>query len=233
MTTMNLSLREARMVLERLVLVAGVDAGLVPSIRECALFSAVSGPAGFEAVEANMDALRGADPGKVKILEEGGTTAIDGQGLHAWFGVFPLVDLLSEQMQDGHSAMVRVTGFIAPEELQAAVPIGRRQGLAVSADLDDHGVWRAQRTTGGQDPIMDIIRNGIPVNDSLWWRLFDESDKALAPDSFESRRHAGALIVEADGRVIGRQDEDDTDLSMLTAASSASAGADIGKVGRS
>jgi hypothetical protein len=37
------------------------------------------------------------------------------------------------------------------------------------------------------------------------------------PDSFESRRHAGTVRVEADGRVVGRNDEDETDLSMLTA----------------
>ena len=78
------------------------------------------------------------------------------------------------------------------------------------------------------------FHDGTPVDAELWWRLFDESDKALAPDSFESRRHAGALIVEADGRVIGRQDEDDTDLSMLTGADKvAAARENFEKVGQS
>ena len=42
----------------------------------------------------------------------------------------------------------------------------------------------------------------------------------LAPDSFESRRHAGTIRVEADGRIIGRNDEDETDLSLLTSDAS-------------
>jgi hypothetical protein len=31
-----------------------------------------------------------------------------------------------------------------------------------------------------------------------------------------SRRHAGPIIVTEDGRVIGRQDDDETDFSLLT-----------------
>lgn len=219
MRVMTLSLREARMVLERLVLVAGIDAGLVPSLRECALFSAALGPAGFEGIEANMNALRGADPKRLKMSDEGGRVVLDGHGLHAWFGIHPLVDLLCEQLHEGRSAKVRVTGFAQADELAVAAPIGLRQGISVAIRFQDGEAFvTAQRAANGADPVMDIILNGTPVNAELWWRLFDESDKALAPDSFESRRHAGALIVEADGRVIGRQDEDDTDLSMLTGA---------------
>lgn len=219
MTVMTLSLREARMVLERLVLVAGVDAGLVPSLRECALFSAALGPAGFEGIEVNMNALRGADAKRLTMSDEGSKVVLDGQGLHAWYGAHALVDLLAEQLQDGTSAKVNATGFARPEELAVVVPIGERQGISVAINFQGgEALLTAERAASGADPVMDIILHGTPVDADLWWRLFDESDKALAPDSFESRRHAGALIVEADGRVIGRQDEDDTDLSMLTGA---------------
>lgn len=50
----------------------------------------------------------------------------------------------------------------------------------------------------------------------MWWPLYKASLEALAPDSFESRRHAGTVRVEADGRIVGRVDEDETDLAMLT-----------------
>lgn len=224
MTAMTLSLREARMVLERLVLVAGVDAGLVPSLRECALFSAAHGPVGFEGIEASMNALRGADPKRLTMSDEGGKVVLDGHGLHAWYGVHPLVDLLAEQLHDGRRAEMRVAGFAEPAELRVAVPIGQRQGISVAINFQDgEALVNAEHAANGADPVMDIILNGTPVDADLWWRLFDESDKALAPDSFESRRHAGALIVEADGRVIGRQDEDDTDLSMLTGANKVAA----------
>lgn len=62
-----------------------------------------------------------------------------------------------------------------------------------------------------------IRRNGLTVDAALWWQLFHRSAEALAPDSYVSRRHAGPIIVEADGKVIGRQDEDETDLSLLIA----------------
>lgn len=234
MTAMTLSLREARMVLERLVLVAGVDAGLVPSLRECALFSAALGQAGFDGIEANMNALRGADPKRLTMSDEGGV--LDGQGLHAWFAIHPAVDLLAECLHDGLPAEVRLRGFARPEELATVVPVGRQAGLDVSIgrDGDDAILTAGLASCNGIDPVTDIILHGTPVNAELWWRLFDESDKALAPDSFESRRHAGALIVEADGRVIGRQDEDDTDLSMLTGADKvAAARENFEKVGQS
>ena len=62
-----------------------------------------------------------------------------------------------------------------------------------------------------------IRRNGVRVEAALWWTLYHRSADALAPDSYLSRRHAGPIIVEADGKVIGRQDEDETDFSLLLA----------------
>ena len=61
------------------------------------------------------------------------------------------------------------------------------------------------------------VAGGLVVNAALWWELYHRSADALAPDSYMSRRHAGPIIVEADGKVIGRQDEDETDFSLLLA----------------
>jgi hypothetical protein len=217
---MILSLREARMVLERLVLVTGIDAGLVPSLRDCALYSAALGLGGFEQVEANLRALRHGNPGDLELVETDAGLELRGHGLHAWFAVDPLADLLAETMNGDEDAEVLVTGFTHPAELRCAEAAGQRLGLIVSVAVtgDDARVTARRVPSNGPDVIMDIVRNGLPVDAGQWWRLFEHSEKALAPDSFESRRHAGAIIVEADGRVIGRQDEDDTDLNMLVGA---------------
>ena len=62
------------------------------------------------------------------------------------------------------------------------------------------------------------MREAVAVDiGSLVDLLGHASHEALAPDSFESRRHAGTIRVEADGRITGRNDEDETDLAMLAA----------------
>lgn len=65
--------------------------------------------------------------------------------------------------------------------------------------------------------VLDRIRHdGLPVQPSLWWTLFDRSSEALAADTVQSRRHAGPIRVEDDGSIVGRQDDDETDMSLLT-----------------
>ena len=64
-----------------------------------------------------------------------------------------------------------------------------------------------------------MVKSGFPVLGTLWWRLYHVSNTALAADNPVSRRHAGHLIVQDDGSVIGRRDvDDDTDLRLFLAA---------------
>jgi len=58
------------------------------------------------------------------------------------------------------------------------------------------------------------LRDGFAVSRALWRTLYDRSGEALTPDSIESRRHAGPVMVDAHGRVHGR-DDDDTDFELL------------------
>jgi hypothetical protein len=62
----------------------------------------------------------------------------------------------------------------------------------------------------------DVLQNGLSIETDLWWRIYSLAQKALAPDSVVSRRHAGPVIVNDDGTIIGRKDSDDeTDLRFL------------------
>jgi len=73
------------------------------------------------------------------------------------------------------------------------------------------------------DPLLDeILENGTPIAEDLWWRVWALAQTALAPDTDISRRHAGAVIVMPDGSVIGRTDNDDeTDPAFMLATAKA------------
>ena len=88
---------------------------------------------------------------------------------------------------------------------------------------------RAEVTASGHDAVLRVIADGLndpdlilqtaladgtPVPKALWEELYALSHDALTPDSIESRRHAGPVMVDAQGRVHGR-DDDDTDFSLL------------------
>jgi hypothetical protein len=65
--------------------------------------------------------------------------------------------------------------------------------------------------------LWDLLQQGAPIEAELWWRIYHLAQKALTPDSVVSRRHAGPLIVNDDGTVVGRKDTDDeTDINFLT-----------------
>jgi hypothetical protein len=67
------------------------------------------------------------------------------------------------------------------------------------------------------DPLLrELQQDGVLIEAELWWRIYHLAQRALTPDSVVSRRHAGPLIVNDDGTVIGRKDNDDeTDIGFL------------------
>ncbi|MBS7705334.1 hypothetical protein KIO73_18745 [Chelatococcus asaccharovorans] len=220
---MRASLRESRMVLERLMQVVRIDEGLVPSLRDCALYSAALGLGGFPAVSAHLELLRGAAPERVKLVADSPLT-VDGGGQHAWVVAELVVDLLVAEARTSAAggremAEARVLNVVEPEELGVAAAIARRHGFAVelSRGERDAGARLVLRPASADapDPLQRIRLEGLPVAQDLWWQLFHRANEALAVDTIQSRRHAGPIRVEEDGRVVGRQDDDETDFSLL------------------
>ncbi|CAH1654832.1 hypothetical protein [Chelatococcus asaccharovorans] len=221
-SAMRASLRESRMVLERLMQVVRIDEGLVPSLRDCALYSAALGLGGFPAVSAHLELLRGAAPERVKLVADSPLT-VDGGGQHAWVVAELVVDLLVAEARTSAAggremAEARVLNVVEPEELGVAAAIARRHGFAVALSREDEaGVRLVLRPASADaaDPLQRIRLEGLPVAQDLWWQLFHRANEALAVDTIQSRRHAGPIRVEEDGRVVGRQDDDETDFSLL------------------
>ena len=61
-----------------------------------------------------------------------------------------------------------------------------------------------------------IKKHGYEVAESTWRGMHALSNRALAPDSVVSRRHAGPVVLADDGRLLGRvPGDDDFDMNML------------------
>lgn len=218
---MNVSLRESRMVLERLMQVVRVPEGLVVSLRDCALYSAALQLGGFPALKGNLQSLNGADPSRMKLADD---RTLDAGGLHAWFVAEAVSDLAIAAARGGEADAVRVVNVMQSAELGVVSAFAHPHGFVATARGESsHAATITVQPldAAAQAPLDRIRRQGLPVSAELWWELFHKSAAALATDTVESRRHAGPIIVAEDGRVVGRQDDDETDFSLLTSGAKA------------
>jgi len=215
--TLLLSLRECRLILERLVQAAGVPTALLHAVRDCALYSAILPGPGFAAMTGHLEQLRGSKPLPLGLTETSDRLIVDANGQHAWYAAHAVLDLAIERYRLTGTGAVAVKNLAEPDELRVVAGLAEHHGLAAAATQRGDTVTIAGARPAGAPSALDRLRGGgFPTAAAIWWPLYHASHEALAPDSFESRRHAGTVRVEADGRIVGRNDEDETDLSMLT-----------------
>jgi hypothetical protein len=222
---MTLSVREVRMITERLLLVAGLPDGLVPAVRDCVLYSQAMGLGGLAALERDFDLLKEARPAALtSVSMASGLCEVDARGQHAWIAAPAVLDLALASARRGGRGDIVVRRVKAADELNVIAGLAGRYGAAVEVDLHNNesaGDTRVRiRVTAdklaGPDRVLEqALLTGMPVARALWERLYGWSHDALTPDSIESRRHAGPVRVDAQGRVHGR-DDDDTDFSLLS-----------------
>jgi hypothetical protein len=178
------------------------------------------GLGGFADLRKNIQLLLVPPQWQVTLNQDAQPMRIDCAGQHVWIIAPLLSDILVADIRGGGTGKISVSGMMAPDEIRVVEPFLQLQGFTAAVSWDPileiaKISARPMPLEFSRDPLDLVRRDGLLVPASIWWDLFRFSSEALAPDSFESRRHAGAIIVEADGRVIGRQDEDDTDLSLL------------------
>ncbi|MFI4994851.1 MAG: hypothetical protein ACHQAQ_03590 [Hyphomicrobiales bacterium] len=214
---LQLSLRECLLILERLVQAAGVPPGLLPSVRDCALYSAVLPGPGFGGITGQLALLRGSPAEPLCIQTEQPRLVVDCGGQHAWLVAETLVDLAVDRLRRGGVGEVCSVGVAEPGELRVVAGLAERHRLCATIADEGHGIaLRLAPRPAARPTLLDRIRlEGFRAASDTWWPLYRASHDALAPDSFESRRHAGTIRIEADGRIVGRNDEDETDLTML------------------
>ncbi|WP_441523559.1 hypothetical protein [Bosea sp. TAB14] len=217
---MRLTLREIRLIIERIVQAAGVAPGLLFAVRDAAVVSAILPVAGFANLPAEIAALAASSvkPATLSAGEDG-VLQIDVAGQHPWLVTEALLDLAVERFRLSGRGEVLVCGAVRPSEFGVVAGLAEKHGFtAVCSEVAGGVLLEVRPRPARTESLLDHIRRkGYAVAADLWWPLYHASHAALAPDSFESRRHAGTIRVEADGRIVGRNDEDETDLSMLAA----------------
>ena len=217
---MNASLREIRMVVERLVQWKGVEPGMIFSVTDCGLYSAALGLSGFEGLEAQLEMLSAAKGTTPVIIDGEDTLVVDARGRHAWLIAEAVLDLAIDGHRRGGSGTVSVINASEPAELAVMSGIAQKHGLSAKAVHKGGRVEITVSAASGENSVLDRVRReGVPVRRDLWFHLFKLSSNALAEDTVISRTHTGTFVIHPDGRVEGDDHPEfgQDDLSMLTA----------------
>src|SRR5262249_35996762 len=161
----------------------------------------------FGRLKENLEAVRLSNPHAVTLIEEAAGPVIDCGGQHAWIAADAALELATDNLRTGGTGRVEVRNATELCELKVAEGLAQRFGLKAQVTFNvTAGTARiavSPATEVGDIGLLDHIRrDGLVVDAALWWTLFHQSAEALAPDSYLSRRHAGPIIVEADGKVI-------------------------------
>ncbi len=221
----DLSVREARMLVDRILLTCGVSAGYLHGVRECILTSQSLRLGGFARLIDISDELRMDGLAALRVVEDrDGGLDVDGGGIHAWMLVPALVDLAVEGARLAGASRITVANVTAIDELQTIAALAHRHGArtqvtlqaAQSAAIATHNVPRPMSHERWDPLLHAAIVNGYPIEPQLWRAMHAMSNRALAPDSVVSRRHAGPVILQDDGTIFGRPpSDDDFDINML------------------
>ncbi|ARP94130.1 hypothetical protein [Bordetella genomosp. 13] len=225
---LTLSVREVRLIVDRILLTLDVPSGLVPSLRDTILASQHLGKAGFLGLhdESRLAALRDSVGrlGQVRCRDEHEVLHLDAAGMHAWLVLPTWCDLLVDAARRRRVLRSRLTNVQEASELAVLAVLAARHGVAVDLSVED-GAAGARVTAdtppadslAQRDPLLwQAIKQGYAVHESAWWPLYHASKRALSPDSVASRRHAGPTLVLDDGTIVGRAPaDDDTDIALL------------------
>ena len=215
--------REMRMMTERVFSLTGLPKGFFLMVQDVVMYSQRLGLGGFALLEHRSASVSSADPSRVSIAsEDGDRLVLDGGNQHAWFVIPTVIDLLGELAHQHGQASMTVVNVVDGGELRVAAELAARNGLAATFTAGARPILSAKPAAmsgklAEDEPLhWDLLNNGLPIDADLWWRVYSLAQRALAPDSVVSRRHAGPVIVNDDGSIIGRKDSDDeTDLSLL------------------
>jgi hypothetical protein len=212
------------MCVDRILLTCGVPSGYVHAARECVLLSQALGLGGFQALLLGRGGIDMHLFSAMQVEEHKDSgLVIEAAGTHAWLLLPTLTDLTVDIARRSGRATASVKNVAEPDELQIVSALAKRHGASAYFAKDGNGVTvsvsNAARPRSAEqwDPLLHAaMRDGFPVEESLWRAVHAQSNSALAPDSVVSRRHAGPVILQDDGTIFGRRPQDDDfDMNML------------------
>lgn len=210
--------REMRMMTERIFSLCAIPRGFALTLTDVPMLSQHLGLGGFALLHTDLPALLAADPTAIRIkAENGAALVLDFAGQPAWVGLNAVLDLAAELVADNGEARITVANARHPAELAVAGALAGRIGLALDHVATPDGARLVATPAPVADPALDALnRNGQMLDPVLWWGIYETARSALAPDTAVSRRHAGVQIVNEDGTITGRADnDDDADMAFL------------------
>jgi hypothetical protein len=214
----TLSVRETRMIVERILLASGLPDGFVPAVGNCVIYSQAMQLGGLAAFESSIAVISESQLSAIRLVQESPEACVvDGGRNHAWLVVHDALDLAVASYRRGGAGLVEVRNVQTVAEARVVEGLAQRHGARAEVTIAEGvvGIKMVADQLPGPDRLMEAaLRHGFPVTHELWRTLYDRSSAALTPDSLESRRHAGPVMVDAEGRVHGR-DDDDTDFELL------------------
>jgi len=216
------SLRESRIVVDRLLQWKGFPAGRRPALTEAGLYSASLGLSGFERLLDSIDVLKIGIERHSTISGDETDLCLDAHGKHAWAVAEEVSDLLTEMDRYHGKGCVKVVNLVAAEELAVVGPIIQKHDLDAHIEISRSGTAVArvvEPNAPRENELLRICHHGIPTDHELWFALFHASNAAQAPDTKLSRLHTGPITLAEDGTLVGAEngvEDHDMDASLLT-----------------
>jgi hypothetical protein len=214
------SLRENRLVMERLVQWKGVQPGLIHSVTDCAVYAIALGLVSHPDIIAQLDKVH-AGTGPVRLSDGPDGLVIDAGGRHAWIVAESVVDVAIDSFRRTGAARVAVINVTEPLLLGVIAAIAEKHGLSATATLEADGSTQlgiAPRKAADPMVLDQIRRQGLPAKRTEWFELFRLSSNALAEDTPVSRTHTGSYMVLPDGTIVGSKPSEvaEEDVTLLT-----------------
>jgi hypothetical protein len=206
-----MSVRECRLILERLIIAAGLAPGEVPAARDALLAAEIHGLGLLECLHTRPLTI---PDQPVRYEETDATVFVDGAGHLAALLLPALRDIILER----GNVQIVVRNTEAPHLLQALESVPELDSTCITVDVTSNGSATltasaspsdsAQRQTAREERIANANLNGLPVPGVVWLDLYQRSNAALHTESAHTRHHAGHKDVDETGRIVKQMDDD-------------------------
>ncbi|MFJ8748053.1 hypothetical protein ACIREO_01720 [Streptomyces sp. NPDC102441] len=209
--TLNVSLRECRLVAGRLLRALGVPRGAVPAARDAFVTAQALGLDGLRVLRDDAEVVRATATAVCRRTVEDGRAEVDGRGRHALVAAPDLLDLAVALTRRHGAARLHIRNIHRPRLLSVLVAEGAAYGVELAVDPETATVTcrPAGPCTGEKPgPVARVLHEGADIDPEVWWELYHRSQDALTPDSAFSRHHTGRSVLTDDGRIVGEIGED-------------------------
>lgn len=234
---MRLSPRETRLVVERNLLLLGFAQSESGPVRDLFLEAQALGLGALDLLAGDFDRIRERNGQRVTIVSDDAEfLRVSAHGSFSLFVAPSIVDLVVDTTFRHGRAVVTIDDVLHPRLLAALTASAYRYGVSVvvvdgggvasasTADGDAHDVTGDVVVIGARAPdtgrpagvaavaggtaLLRAARQGMPTAASVYWSAYDRALLSLAPDNEVSSRHAGPMMIDADGVVHGESFEE-------------------------